>query len=60
MRSAGPFSAGMPNCSLSTAGSPSQRPGIMIRVTSGGSSRRLAIQAGVMSAATVIFMTATS
>jgi hypothetical protein len=32
----------------------------MIRVTSEGSSRRLAIQAGVMSAATVIFMTATS
>ena len=32
----------------------------MIRVTPAGTSRRLAIQAGVMSAATVIFITATS
>jgi len=32
----------------------------MIRVTPSGTSRRLAIQAGVMSAATVIFITATS
>ena len=32
----------------------------MIRVTSGGTSSRLAIQSAVISAATVIFMTATS
>ena len=35
-------------------------PGIMIRVTPGGTSSRRAIQAVVISAATVIFMTATS
>jgi hypothetical protein len=35
-------------------------PGIMIRVTPGGTSSRLAIQSAVMSAATVIRMTATS
>ena len=60
LRSAGPFSAGTSNCSLSTATSPWQEPGIMIRVTSRATSSRRAIQAVVMSAATVIFMTATS
>src|SRR5215210_4416372 len=60
LTSAGPFSAGTSNCSVSTAGSPWHRPGIMIRVTSGGTSSRRAIQSGVMRAATVIFITAMS
>src|SRR3954469_5195527 len=43
-----------------TSAEPSHIPGTMIRVTASGTSRRRAIQSVVMSAATVIFMTATS
>src|SRR3954470_6921262 len=59
-RSAGPFSAGIPKRSLSASIAPSHIPGIMIRVTASGTSRRRAIHSVVISAATVIFITATS
>ena len=45
---------------VSTPVSPSQRPGISTRSVSGGTSRKRAIHGVVISAATVIFMTATS
>ena len=60
LRSPGPFSAGIPKRSLRTSTSPSHNPGIMMRVTSRGTSSRRAIHSVVMSAATEIFMTATS
>src|SRR3954465_2442279 len=50
----------MPKRSPMTSSSPSHIPGIMIRVTASGTSRRRAIQSVVISAATVIFMTRTS
>ena len=54
------MSAGTPKRSLRTSTSPSHIPGIMIRVTASGTSRNFAIQSVVISAATVIFITATS
>jgi len=60
LRSAGPLSAGTPKRSLRTSISPSHIPGIMMPVTASGTSRKRAIQSVVISAATVIFMTATS
>src|SRR5262249_8032457 len=50
----------VPKRSPMTSASPSHMPGIMIRVAPSGTSGRRAIHSVVISAATVIFMTATS
>ncbi len=56
--SAGPLRTGSPVACCSVSTSPSQRPGITMLSTPSGTTSRLAIQRVVISAATLMFITA--